>query len=78
MSTVVTSKGQVTIPKAVRDRLGIKPGTEVEFQPTEDGRFVLVKAGRKHAARKSPFARLRGTATVKMSTDEIMTLTRGE
>lgn len=78
MSTVVTSKGQVTIPKAVRDRLGIKPGTEVAFEPTEDGRFVIVKAGRGHAARKSPFARLRGTAKVKMSTDEIMALTRGE
>lgn len=78
MSTVVTSKGQVTIPKAVRDRLGIRPGTEVEFEPTEDGRFVLTKAGRKRAASKSPFALMRGKATIKMSTDEIMALTRGD
>ncbi len=78
MGTIVTSKGQVTIPKKVRDRLGIQPGTSVEFEPTEDGRFVLVKTDRKHAARKSPFAHLRGVATVKMSTDEIMALTRGE
>lgn len=77
MSTVVTTKGQVTIPKAVRDRLGIRPGTEVEFEPTEDGRFVLTKAGPKRAAKKSPFALIRGKATIKMSTDEIMTLTRG-
>ncbi|ABS64204.1 transcriptional regulator, AbrB family [Parvibaculum lavamentivorans DS-1] len=78
MGTIVTSKGQVTIPKAVRDRLGIKPGTEVQFEPTEDGRFLLTTAGRKRSLKKSPFARLRGTATVKMSTEEIMALTRGE
>lgn len=78
MGTIVTSKGQVTIPKKVRDRLGIKPGTSVEFEPTEDGHFMLVKSGRKRAPAKSPFARLRGAATVKMSTDEIMALTRGE
>lgn len=76
MGTIVTSKGQVTIPKEIRDRLGIRPGTSVEFVPTEDGRFVLTKSGHKHAARKSAFARLRGSATVKMSTDEIMALTR--
>ena len=77
MGTIVTSKGQVTIPKEIRDRLGIGPGTSVEFVPTDDGRFVLTKSGRKHAVRKSAFARLRGSATAKMSTDEIMALTRG-
>lgn len=52
MGTIVTSKGQVTIPKAVRDRLGIKPGTEVQFEPTEDGRFLLTTAGRKRSLKK--------------------------
>ena len=50
MSTTVTSKGQVTIPKPVRDRLNIKPGSQVDFQLAEDGRVVLVKAGKKLAA----------------------------
>jgi AbrB family looped-hinge helix DNA binding protein len=39
----VTTKGQVTIPEEIRDRLGIGPGSEVEFLATEDGvRFVAV------------------------------------
>jgi AbrB family looped-hinge helix DNA binding protein len=80
MSTLVTSKGQVTIPKKVRDHLGIRPGTAVEFEPTPDGRAVLTKAAPRRAARRKPgrFAALRGTATVQMSTEEIMALTRGE
>ena len=80
MSTRVTSKGQVTIPKKVRDHLGIKPGTAVRFEPTEDGRAVLTTAGpRKVPPRqRSRFATLRGTASVRMSTEEIMALTRGD
>ncbi len=43
MATTVTSKGQVTIPKPVRDRLGIEPGNAVEFELAPDGRILLVK-----------------------------------
>jgi AbrB family looped-hinge helix DNA binding protein len=78
MGTRVTSKGQVTIPKAVRDRLNIKPGNAVDFELAADGRVVLVKVGRKSSARASAFARLRGSAGRGMTTDEIMALTRGE
>jgi len=78
MSTTVTSKGQVTIPKPVRDRLNIKPGSQVEFELAPDGRVVLVKAGRKSAPGRSRFERIRGSATVKMTTDEIMALMRGD
>ena len=79
MGNQVTSKGQVTIPKKVREFLGIKPGTAVEFEPIADGRVVIVAAGRKtRKSRPSRFAPLRGTATVKMTTREIMALTRGE
>ena len=72
----ITSKGQVTIPKRVRDHLGIEPGSVVEFELAADGRIVLVKAGA--APKPSRFEQLRGTATVKMTTDEIMALTRGD
>lgn len=78
MSTRLTSKGQVTIPKAVRDRLSLKPGSAVDFELAADGRIVLVKARHKPAAGRSAFARLRGSASGRMTTDEIMALTRGE
>lgn len=76
MATLVTSKGQVTIPKPVRDRLGIEPGSAVEFELAADGRVVLVKADADRPT--SRFAALRGRAGRGLSTDEIMALTRGE
>ena len=70
----VTTKGQVTIPQHIREKLGITPATEVDFVE-EKGRVFLVKRkGKKAATRK--LAKLRGIATVKMTTDEIMALTR--
>ena len=78
MSTTVTRKGQVTIPKPVRDRLNLRPGSAVEFELAADGRVVLVKAGRKTKPPPSRFERIRGSATAKMTTEEIMALTRGD
>jgi AbrB family looped-hinge helix DNA binding protein len=71
----VTTKGQVTIPQHVREELGIKPHSEVDFIKMEDGTFRLVKLENKKQ-KESRFRRLKGTATVKMTTDEIMALTR--
>ena len=76
MSTTVTTKGQVTIPKPVRDRLGIVPGSAVEFLLAPDGQVVLVKV--EPGRPTSQFAKLRGLAGTGMSTDEIMALTRGD
>jgi AbrB family looped-hinge helix DNA binding protein len=72
----VTRKGQVTIPKPVRDRLGISTGTKVDFELAEDGRAFLRRVG-KRVVKPSRFERLRGTATSGLTTDEIMALTRG-
>jgi len=69
----VTTKGQVTIPRNVREVLGIIPETEIDF--VEDaGRFYIVKTDEPKLIGK--FNKLRGIATVKMTTDEIMSLTR--
>ena len=76
MATTVTAKGQVTIPKPVRDFLGIGPGSMVDFKRAPDGNIVLVPANDARPA--SRFARLRGHAGPGPSTDEIMELLRGE
>jgi antitoxin PrlF len=77
MATKVTSKGQVTIPKPVRDHLGIVPGSQVAFRRADDGSIVIEKTD---AAEPQPsrFARVRGSAGPGMTTDEIMALLRGE
>ena len=72
----VTTKGQVTIPQKVREELGIRPHTEVEFIKVKNGDYRLVKIKSKRRG-ESRFAALRGTATIKMTTEEIMALTRG-
>jgi len=72
----VTTKGQVTIPKPVRDRLGVKPGDEIKFDLTAAGQVVISKRRSKPA--RSRFAALRGRAGKGLSTDQIMALTRGE
>ncbi len=76
MATTVTSKGQVTIPKPVRDLLGIEPGSKVDFRRAADGSVVIARADGK--APKNRFARLRGHAGAGLNTDAIMALTRGE
>jgi AbrB family looped-hinge helix DNA binding protein len=75
MTVTVTRKGQVTIPKQVRDRLGINPGSKIDFEVAEDGRAFLRRVG-KRAVKPSRFERMRGTATSGLTTDEIMALTR--
>lgn len=82
MANNVTSKGQVTIPKKVRDRLGIEAGSAVAFELTEAGEIVLravARGGGRRPVRapRSRFEKLRGRATVKMRTEEILALTRG-
>ena len=75
----ITSKGQVTIPVAIREKTGLLPNTEVDFELDGDAvRIVRAKAPRKESRGERAVRLLRGSATVKMSTDELMALTRGE
>ena len=71
----LTSKGQVTIPIEIRERLGLLPNTEVEFEI--DGDAVKVRKARQSRRRGSALiAHLRGRGTRRLTTDEIMALTR--
>ncbi|MBM4339605.1 MAG: AbrB/MazE/SpoVT family DNA-binding domain-containing protein [Deltaproteobacteria bacterium] len=72
----ITSKGQVTIPLEVREKMGFLPETEVEF--IISGNTVQLKKAKSQSKRsRDLIARMRGKATVNMATDEIMALTRG-
>lgn len=75
----ITAKGQVTIPRDVRERAGLMPGTEVEFE-IEAGVVRLVKArtgGRRGTRGQELVESLRGHGDFKMTTDEIVALMRG-
>jgi antitoxin PrlF len=75
MPATVTAKGQITIPKAVREALGVKPGSKVGFKQTESGDVLIVKEGPR---RKSRFERLRGSAGPGATTEELMALLRSD
>jgi len=75
----ITSKGQVTIPVEIREKAGLLPNTEVDFVLERGGvRLVKVKATARGGRGAEVIRRLRGSGTVKMSTAEIMALTRGK
>jgi AbrB family looped-hinge helix DNA binding protein len=75
----VTSKGQVTIPAQIREKAGLLPHTEVDFELDGEGvRIVRAKSPRGETRGERVVRRLWDSATLKMSTDEIMALTRGE
>jgi len=73
----VTSKGQVTIPQAIREKAGILPGAEVEFVISGDKVYIRKVTG-KRSRGSGLIRKMRGKAGVSMSTDQIMALTRGE
>jgi antitoxin PrlF len=72
----ITSKGQVTIPIEVRQKAGLLPDTEVEF--VVRGNTVIVRKAEKTPRRgRRLLTIMRGKATKRLGTDEIMALTRG-
>jgi AbrB family looped-hinge helix DNA binding protein len=79
----LTSKGQVTIPQEIREKLGLYPGTEIEFDTVADEVRIRKAGSQTRRARevRAWLDRLRGSASnsrVRLTTDEIMALTRGE
>ena len=83
MATTLTVKGQVTIPKQIRDALGLTPGSAVDFAVNREGQVVLHKAtqtGGKASVKTRPdrFDAARGKADVKWRTQDLMAMLRGD
>jgi len=76
MATRMTIKGQVTIPKQVREALQLVPGDAVDFTVSDAGQVIVQKAGARAASRRDRFKAARGKAQVKWRTDELMSLLR--
>lgn len=81
MTTTLTSKGQVTIPKRIRDAMHLVPGAPVEFSVNAAGEVVLHPArpsGRGRKPVRDRFDAVRGRADVPWRTDELMKLLRAD
>ena len=78
MTTVLTVKGQVTIPKNIRDALGLTPGTRVDFGVNKEGQVVILKAQSAPVKVQDRFESVRGKADIKWRTKELMALLRGD
>lgn len=76
MGYALTSKSQVTLPKAIREFLGVSPGQEIDYEALPDGRVVIFPV--RHVHSDNPFKQLLGVGRRKRDTDEIMRETRGE
>ncbi len=75
----ITSKGQVTIPQALRERFGLLPNTEVEFVATTNNKELrLVRSSKPSNRGRALVERLRRRGTGKRSTDELLKLMRSE
>ena len=88
MSTTLTIKGQVTIPKQIRDALDLQPGCKLNFAVNDAGEVLLQKAelGNKTSknkramrrVKKDRFEQVRGKADIQWRTQDLMNLLRGE
>jgi antitoxin PrlF len=88
MTTTLTLKGQVTIPKKIRDALDLQPGCKINFAVNDSGDVLLQKVevhqsvkARKKASPSKPkdrFEKVRGRADIQWRTKDLMDLLRGE
>lgn len=76
MTTTLTSKGQVTIPKQIRDSLNMAPGCSVQFAVNREGDVVIHKVGARASRKPDRFDAARGRADIKWRTDDLMALLR--
>jgi AbrB family looped-hinge helix DNA binding protein len=78
MTTTITIKGQVTLPKAVREAAGLKPGDKVDVRATASGGVYIEKPGRQSEYRKRLEAISKRKLVKGVNTDEFMKMMRGD
>jgi AbrB family looped-hinge helix DNA binding protein len=78
MIATLTSKGQVTIPKQIRDALDMTPGCSMQFAVNQEGDVVIHKVGARASRKPDRFEAARGKADVKWRADDLMALLRGD
>ncbi|MBU0622560.1 MAG: type II toxin-antitoxin system PrlF family antitoxin [Gammaproteobacteria bacterium] len=78
MTTTLTRKGRVTIPKQIRDALNMQPGCSVQFGVNQEGDVVIHKVGACPSRKPDRFDSVRGKADIKWRTDDLMALLRAE
>jgi AbrB family looped-hinge helix DNA binding protein len=78
VTTTVTVKGQVTIPKKVRDAAGIKPGDTVEVRATAAGAVIVEKPPARDDYKARIYALAKRRLIRGITTDELMEMTRGD
>ena len=78
MGTTLTRKGQITIPKHIRDSQGFEPGNELTFAVNDFGDLVLRKDSKPRPNQPDRFDEVLGTADIKWRTDELMALLRSD
>lgn len=77
MGHAVTVKGQVTIPKAMREHMGVVQGQEIEFVAQPNGQVLMIPVKRA-VPKENPFLKWMGTGIAGMTTEEILRETRGD
>jgi antitoxin PrlF len=78
MTTTITVKGQVTLPKKVRDAVGLKPGDKVEVRATASGGVYIEKPGATQSYRERLDALAKERIIRDITTNELMEMSRGE
>jgi AbrB family looped-hinge helix DNA binding protein len=78
MTTTVTVKGQVTLPKKVREAAGIKPGDKVEVRATASGSVIIEKPDARDDYKARLYALAKRRLIRGITTDEMMRETRGD
>jgi antitoxin PrlF len=78
MTPALTVKSQVTIPKPIRDYLGVGPGERIQFETLPHGRVVISAAKKLPKKAVNPFSKYAGIIKGGPSTDELMRMTRGD